>query len=97
MENLSEFKPRFEIKKFVTLPVEKDKSFDNVTFIVGRYVGTSFRKVVSFDSEQKALKFIRDYSGDGRCSSMVSDFVVYRVLLKVDFPADYDPKSAFEL
>lgn len=96
MENLSDFKPRYEIKKFVNLPVEKGNSYDNVTFIVGRYVGTSFRRVVSFDDEKKALKFIHDYSGDSRRGSMVSDFVLYRVHLTVDFPDGYDPKSAFE-
>lgn len=86
--------PRFEFKKYVQLPVstEPDQVFKTSLFMVGRYVGTSFRKVVTFDDERKAKKFIEDYSGTD--SQFVSDFVLYQFDLCVHFPDGYDPAPA---
>lgn len=85
--------PRFEYKKFVQLPTcnEPEPSHSTI-FMVGRYVGTSFRKVVTFTDLRSALKFCETYSG--LHEQFVSDFVIYQFDLSVHFPEGYDPKPA---
>lgn len=85
--------PRFEYKKFVQLPTcNESEPFHSTIFMVGRFVGTAFRKVVTFTDYRSALKFCETYSGIPQ--QMVSDFVIYQFDLSVGFPLGYDPKPA---
>lgn len=56
---------RFELKKYITIPepgIENEVQI--AEHLVGRFVGTSFRRVCSFDSFDKAEKFIETYQTD---------------------------------
>lgn len=85
--------PRFEFKKFVELPVDVDQVYETTIFMVGRFVGTSFRKVVTFTDYSSAKKFVETYSG--LPDQFVSDFIIYRFDLSCRFPDKYNPEKAF--